>query len=265
MENDVGVIRISKHPRWSPSPVDLSVSNQLNSPPVIANQSTSNSHPLSASHTLSGLGSPLNGLSALAPHQLSALGTLNSQLNLGTIPGLNLNSLNSLTANTSPTGPLLSNYSTSKSPLSTGNNLISNPSTPSHLSSTPIFSSRKAREFIPDNKKDDSYWDRRRRNNEAAKRSREKRRISDMVLETRVLELTRENSILRNELIAIKKEFGLAQNAQFLDGDGSMMGLNDNRGRRDKIIKTLMNTGEWFFYLFFLFNLVLKLLNFSIL
>ena len=31
---------------------------------------------------------------------------------------------------------------------------------------------RKQREFIPDNRKDESYWDRRRRNNEAAKRSR---------------------------------------------------------------------------------------------
>lgn len=30
--------------------------------------------------------------------------------------------------------------------------------------------SRKPREFIPDQKKDDCYWDRRRRNNEAAKR-----------------------------------------------------------------------------------------------
>lgn len=32
-----------------------------------------------------------------------------------------------------------------------------------------IFTQRKQREFIPDAKKDDSYWDRRRRNNEAAK------------------------------------------------------------------------------------------------
>lgn len=101
MENDVGVtIRIPKHPRWSPSPVDLSV-NTLNSPPpAIANQSN-NSHSLAAS--LSGLGSPLNGLGALSSHQLSALGTLNSQLNLGNIPGL---TLSSLTANASSTGKI---------------------------------------------------------------------------------------------------------------------------------------------------------------
>lgn len=37
-------------------------------------------------------------------------------------------------------------------------------------STSPLFTSRKQREFIPDSKKDDCYWDRRRRNNEAAKR-----------------------------------------------------------------------------------------------
>ena len=33
-----------------------------------------------------------------------------------------------------------------------------------------LFCSRKQREFTPDEKKDDCYWDRRRRNNLAAKR-----------------------------------------------------------------------------------------------
>lgn len=69
---------------------------------------------------------------------------------------------------------------------------------------------RKQREFIPDNKKDESYWDRRRRNNEAAKRSREKRRLNDMVLETRVLELTKENAVLRAQLSAIRDKYGIS-------------------------------------------------------
>nr|CAG4641810.1 EOG090X08JU [Eurycercus lamellatus] len=68
---------------------------------------------------------------------------------------------------------------------------------------------RKQREFIPDNKKDDSYWDRRRRNNEAAKRSREKRRLNDMVLEGRVLELTKENHILRAQLSVVRDKYGI--------------------------------------------------------
>ncbi|XP_044577909.1 E3 ubiquitin-protein ligase TRIM33-like isoform X2 [Cotesia glomerata] len=68
---------------------------------------------------------------------------------------------------------------------------------------------RKQREFIPDNKKDDSYWDRRRRNNEAAKRSREKRRFNDMVLEQRVMELSKENHILKAQLDAIRDKYGI--------------------------------------------------------
>ncbi|KAJ8945639.1 hypothetical protein NQ314_009174 [Rhamnusium bicolor] len=72
-----------------------------------------------------------------------------------------------------------------------------------------LFSTRKQREFTPDNKKDDSYWDRRRRNNEAAKRSREKRRFNDMVLEQRVIELTKENAVLKAQLEAIKEEYGI--------------------------------------------------------
>merc|ERR1719244_561607 len=72
-----------------------------------------------------------------------------------------------------------------------------------------IFNLRKQREFIPENKKDDSYWDRRRRNNEAAKRSREKRRLNDMLLETRVLELTKDNHILQAQLNAIYEKYGI--------------------------------------------------------
>lgn len=71
--------------------------------------------------------------------------------------------------------------------------------------------SRRKREFIPDEKKDDGYWDKRRKNNEAAKRSREKRRANDMVLEKRVLGLLEENARLRAELLALKFRFGLVK------------------------------------------------------
>ncbi|ROT77437.1 hypothetical protein C7M84_003913 [Penaeus vannamei] len=72
-----------------------------------------------------------------------------------------------------------------------------------------IFTQRKQREFIPENKKDESYWDRRRRNNEAAKRSREKRRFNDMILEQRVVELSKENHVLKAQLNAIKDKYGI--------------------------------------------------------
>jgi vrille protein len=99
--------------------------------------------------------------------------------------------------------------------------LLSNTSSPSadgyppsysmtpHSKGKEMMPQRKQREFTPDNKKDDSYWDRRRRNNEAAKRSREKRRFNDMVLEQRVVELTRENAMLKAQLETIKEEFGI--------------------------------------------------------
>lgn len=70
---------------------------------------------------------------------------------------------------------------------------------------------RRKREFIPVDKKDEGYWDKRRKNNEAAKRSREKRRVNDMVLESRVLALLEENARLRAELLALKFRFGLVK------------------------------------------------------
>lgn len=70
---------------------------------------------------------------------------------------------------------------------------------------------RRKREFIPQERKDESYWDKRKKNNEAAKRSREKRRVNDMVLESRVLALLEENARLRAELLALKFRFGLVK------------------------------------------------------
>ncbi|CAF1004245.1 unnamed protein product [Rotaria magnacalcarata] len=60
-----------------------------------------------------------------------------------------------------------------------------------------VIPARKRRDFIPNDMKDDHYWERRRKNNLAAKRSREKRRLNDIVLETKVVELTNENEALK--------------------------------------------------------------------
>lgn len=76
---------------------------------------------------------------------------------------------------------------------------------------SPSSSIRRKREFIPLDQKDEGYWDKRRKNNEAAKRSREKRRVNDMVLESRVLALLEENARLRAELLALKFRFGLVK------------------------------------------------------
>uniref|UniRef100_H3C227 Nuclear factor, interleukin 3 regulated n=1 Tax=Tetraodon nigroviridis TaxID=99883 RepID=H3C227_TETNG len=74
---------------------------------------------------------------------------------------------------------------------------------------------RRKREFIPEEKKDTVYWERRRKNNEAAKRSREKRRINDLVLENKLMALGEENASLRAELLALKLRFGLVSAAAY--------------------------------------------------
>ncbi|XP_022087868.1 protein giant-like isoform X2 [Acanthaster planci] len=65
---------------------------------------------------------------------------------------------------------------------------------------------RKQREFTPEELKDMRYWDRRRKNNDAARRSRQKRRLTDVVLEAQVLKLAEENDNLKAELQAMKEQ-----------------------------------------------------------
>lgn len=74
---------------------------------------------------------------------------------------------------------------------------------------------RRKREFIPEEKKDTVYWERRRKNNEAAKRSREKRRINDLVLENKLMALGEENASLKAELLSLKLKFGLVSSAMY--------------------------------------------------
>ncbi|KAL4617651.1 nuclear factor interleukin-3-regulated protein, partial [Arapaima gigas] len=74
---------------------------------------------------------------------------------------------------------------------------------------------RRKREFIPDEKKDNLYWERRRKNNEAAKRSREKRRLNDMVLENKLMALGEENATLKAELLSLKLKFGLVTSSAY--------------------------------------------------
>lgn len=76
-------------------------------------------------------------------------------------------------------------------------------------------SCRRKREFIPDDKKDAMYWEKRRKNNEAAKRSREKRRLNDLVLENKLVALGEENATLKAELLALKLKFGLISAAAY--------------------------------------------------
>ncbi|XP_036067625.1 nuclear factor, interleukin 3 regulated, member 4 [Oryzias melastigma] len=82
---------------------------------------------------------------------------------------------------------------------------------------------RRKREFIPEDRKDALYWEKRRKNNEAAKRSREKRRMSDYVLESHLMALKEENARLSAELLAIKLHFGLAPPATNMSQQSSQL------------------------------------------
>ncbi|RWS24772.1 putative serine/threonine-protein kinase yakA-like protein [Leptotrombidium deliense] len=65
-----------------------------------------------------------------------------------------------------------------------------------------------------------------------------------MVLEGRVVELTRENTILKAELHAIKDKFGLSLGQHFIESEGISLAMPDNssRGRRNKLISTIVNS-----------------------
>ncbi|TDH02519.1 hypothetical protein EPR50_G00153370 [Perca flavescens] len=94
----------------------------------------------------------------------------------------------------------------------------------------PSMSCRRKREFISDEKKDACYWEKRRKNNEAAKRSREKRRLNDMVLENRVIALNDENVRLKTELLQLKLRFGLINTASYIEKSQQISGSNAGNG-----------------------------------
>ncbi|XP_065100371.2 uncharacterized protein [Paramisgurnus dabryanus] len=70
---------------------------------------------------------------------------------------------------------------------------------------------RRKREMTPSEKKDASYWVKRRKNNEAAKRSREKRRMNDFMLEGQLVALSEENAQLRAEVLSLQYHMGIGR------------------------------------------------------
>ncbi|XP_056111418.1 TEF transcription factor, PAR bZIP family member a isoform X2 [Rhinichthys klamathensis goyatoka] len=66
--------------------------------------------------------------------------------------------------------------------------------------------------YVPEEKKDDKYWQRRKKNNIAAKRSRDARRLKENQITVRAAFLERENSVLRQEVAELRKDFGRCKN-----------------------------------------------------
>ncbi|KAJ8268387.1 hypothetical protein COCON_G00135590 [Conger conger] len=72
---------------------------------------------------------------------------------------------------------------------------------------------KKARKMlVPNEQKDDKYWNRRYKNNEAAKRSRDARRLKENQITVRAAFLERENAALRQEVADMRKELGRCRN-----------------------------------------------------
>ncbi|XP_064857484.1 filaggrin-2-like [Oncorhynchus nerka] len=122
-----------------------------------------------------------------------------------------------------------SNYSESLPPLSPRPGDDDVPRRQTKGGSKNSMSSRRKREFISDEKKDASYWEKRRKNNEAAKRSREKRRMNDMVLENRVMALNDENSRLKTELLQLKLRFGLISTASYMEKSQQLSNIGNGQ------------------------------------
>lgn len=59
---------------------------------------------------------------------------------------------------------------------------------------------------IPDDQKDDRYFERRKRNNLAAKKSRDQRKKREDALASRATFLERENAIWRTHVVALQEE-----------------------------------------------------------
>ncbi|XP_075689818.1 LOW QUALITY PROTEIN: thyrotroph embryonic factor-like [Rhinoderma darwinii] len=66
--------------------------------------------------------------------------------------------------------------------------------------------------YVPEDLKDEKYWNRRKKNNVAAKRSRDARRLKENQITVRAAFLEKENTALRTEVAELRKELGKCKN-----------------------------------------------------
>lgn len=83
---------------------------------------------------------------------------------------------------------------------------VSECSDPSSTTPNGQGSNRRRGRILPEDLKDEAYWERRRKNNEAAKRSRDARRAKEDEIAIRAALLEQENMKLRIEVAALKSE-----------------------------------------------------------
>uniref|UniRef100_A0A8R1HYB0 BZIP domain-containing protein n=1 Tax=Caenorhabditis japonica TaxID=281687 RepID=A0A8R1HYB0_CAEJA len=88
------------------------------------------------------------------------------------------------------------------SPVSSRSSTVSS----SHFSSPQRSPTRKPSCPIPEEKKDNAYFERRRKNNDAAKRSRDARRQKEEAVATKAQALEQENIQLRGQITILQQE-----------------------------------------------------------
>ncbi|XP_018421272.1 PREDICTED: thyrotroph embryonic factor [Nanorana parkeri] len=66
--------------------------------------------------------------------------------------------------------------------------------------------------YVPDDLKDEKYWNRRKKNNVAAKRSRDARRLKENQITVRAAFLEKENTALRTEVAELRRDLGKCKN-----------------------------------------------------
>jgi len=107
---------------------------------------------------------------------------------------------------------------------------------------------RKSRHFVPNECKDEYYWHKRLKNNEAARKSRQKRRTIDSVLEEKVLILLHENQQLRQELYALKVKYGLipptSENGDQCSSSSTTESIIDSSGNLKKTGNSIALTNK---------------------
>lgn len=85
------------------------------------------------------------------------------------------------------------------------------------LKPQPIIRKRR-KQFVPDEMKNNKYWQKRNINNEAAKRSREARRLKENQIAMRARFLEEENNVLKSQVEELKQENGeLRQGMELLE------------------------------------------------
>jgi vrille protein len=102
-------------------------------------------------------------------------------------------------------------------------------------------SRRKKRAFIPDDKKDPIYWSQRSKNNLSAKRSRIKRRMNDLVLETKLTQLTNENEILKAKIDMLARKFGHLTNKEGDEEELEKLNNNNNKSEETEEVLNLLD------------------------